>query len=289
MRAVELGVLQLCKALCRADPSSLADSLLAKWAETAKPKRQNCISSFTRELSNWEKKQKRNSIEKRMLRATMLALPDAILREAVEAEMLAGGKSRSKAKLNISHLKAGEALPQIKRSVSRFSRSAVGGSLEFVTSPACVSLIPWGMKKIVVDGNETHIPSLCRRQCLERTHEQCREWRRVAGVEEMKRSRFLDLVKIATGGEAKLRRAADCVAGFLVNDSSGILERIIRGSQVEDNSASSSKLDLLGLLEVVKTLLKRGYDKHLEETFDCPSHSIKFSLGDASSAPSNFY
>ena len=171
MRAAELGAQRICEGLYPAHSSVLLSSvslMLRKGFHDLKML--TPMFEFAANLSAWEKHCRKNSMEKRILRAVLLALPGGLFDNEDDMPFLKGREGGRNAKRDLDCFELGRPVQQARRSVARFNRRATDAAMKFSISPACVSIIPWAAKVISVDGQEEMVLKICRKQSLLRSH-----------------------------------------------------------------------------------------------------------------------
>lgn len=228
-----------------------------------------------------ERKSSKNSVESRILRALLSALPRSLMQELGEQSLGAQGDSYRRAKEDLEVLLEGCPLEKKKRSLKRYDTEALEKAVQFIYSPSNIEILSWGTKTIKIDGEDYLIPSLCRKRNPKRIYEGYLPWCKKNGEAQLTRSAFLNILTELTGNETRIVRSVNYVTGFLVNDNVDRLFRLVRYF----GSTESAVEDLLTLLRLAKAFLKYQFDTHVLRDHDCPSHSILHSLGAKRASP----
>ena len=100
----------------------------------------------------------------------------------------------------------------------------------------------------------------------------------------MKRTRFLEVLKIVTAGDKQLMRAIDYVTGFLVNDNTVLLKRMLESFLPSGECTLSRFKEFVSYIEKARAFLKCRYDKHVEYYSSCVTHSIVHALGESNAS-----
>lgn len=271
LRLVWLLLNHICTIMCGVSAGPAFLELFLSWIS---PTQLSALSEITTPARVFVAT-KRGSIERRCIRALLCdAFPLAALRKtADEVDGFCFGKnSYTAGRKDMQVLLEEGALTKPKWSRAKYDKRALDEATNWVLSMDNVAFLSWGTKTIRLDGQKHAVPSIQRRKPITVIFDQYR-----ARGGTVPRSTFYRLAGVLTHGEVESRCAVDYVTGFLVNDTFGILERIVR-ELLPDESG-----ELLPKLTILRAWLKYGSgfdidDESQPDFLKCPTHQVEYGL-----------
>jgi hypothetical protein len=135
-----------------------------------------------------------------------------------------------------------------------FKKKSILQAVNFILDDSNVQLVPWGTKKIILDGHEIDSPRLVRREVVERLSIMYAEYYpdkhdRIGSTSIKK------IAKAITCTYQKAKTAVDYVSGILLYDNLDMLRKIATTRNIPD--------ELEKVIMALEVFLKGSYDGHI--------------------------
>ena len=268
-------VCQSAKIIYPAEPACLIASLASKipLSLDEHDSRDHRHHAILRNLIECESRAQKNSTEKRALRALLcgsltrrdlIAIANESQNFSISPGLFCEGKK------DFEKLKLGLSLEKDRRTIQKFVHSDVEEAVSFILSPRFVGYLSWGCKNLYVDGKKCLFPRISRRIPPIRIYEAYDSW---CGEEEKRsigKSSFLKIANELTSDNVKIVRAVDYVTGFLVNDTTRLLQRIT----CDKIHSEVLREEYARRITMCKHFLKNVYSLHLKHGSTCSTHCI---------------